>query len=91
MRTPLSVYSPSERAYPAKLNVIAYEEPYIVRPIRRKWNNPLEEPGSLHHGSVRNYPAGLLPGSENALEVYFGNLHLGTIDCLSLQFIPKPR
>jgi hypothetical protein len=35
MLTPLSLYSPSEKAFPANVHAITYEEPYIVRPIRR--------------------------------------------------------
>jgi putative transposase len=35
MKTPISMYSPSERAYTAKLDAITYQGRYIVRPIRR--------------------------------------------------------
>ena len=72
-----------------KLQAITYEEPYIVRPIRRngiiRWKNrEVFITEVLRHQAV-----GLLQGGNNTLEVYFGSLHLGTVDCQSAKFIPK--
>jgi len=89
MKTPLSMYSPSEKAFPAKLDAITYQEPYIVRPIRRNGTIRWKNREIFITEVLRDQPVGLLQGSDNALEVYFGSLHLGTVDWQSTKFIPK--
>ncbi len=89
MKTPLSMYSPSEKAFPAKLDAITYQEPYIVRPIRRNGTIRWKNQEIFITEVLRDQPVGLLQGSDKALEVYFGSLHLGTVDWQSTKFIPK--
>lgn len=89
MRTPASIYSPSERRYPAALDLITYDERHIVRPVRRdgtiRWNSREVFITEV----LRRQVVGMLPNTNSAFDVYLGTLHLGTIDGDRPKFTPR--
>ncbi len=89
MRTPASVYSPSERPYPAAQDLITYDNRHIVRPVRRNGTIRWKSKEIFITEVLRRQTIGLLPNLNSAFDVYFGTLHLGTIDEHQAKFTPR--
>lgn len=89
MLTPASVYSPSERLYPEALDLITYDKRHIVRPVRRNGTIRWKSKEIFITEVLRRQAVGLIPNTSRAFDVYFGTLHLGTIDGDKAKFIPK--
>ncbi len=81
---PARHYHPSSRAYPARLEDPSYPAHYELRRVRSngeiRWEGELVFIGEALCGEV----IGLLENQIGDHEVYFGPLHLGTLDAVAL-------
>jgi putative transposase len=88
---PARHYRPSPRSYPARLEDPAYPTEYELRRVRNngeiKWQGELVFIGEALRGEV----IGLCENPHGDQEIYFGPLHLGTLDEVELRLRrPKP-
>lgn len=91
MKTPNSVYLPSAKKYPKKLAIITYGKEFVVRPIRGNGTIRCEGREIFISEVFSKQKIGLLKSADKDIEIYFGTLHLGTIDGESARFVPKRR
>jgi len=82
---PAEHYYPSARRYPSRLEDPAYPDGYELRRVRTngevRWESELVFIGEALCGEV----IGLCENQFGDTEVYFGPLHLGTIDAVALR------
>jgi putative transposase len=93
---PVQHYQPSPRPYPARLQDPVYPDDYDLRRVRHngelRWQGELVFLSEALCGEV----IGLSENQDGDQEVYFGPLHLGTIDVVALTLrrpapVPKLR
>lgn len=88
LSVPAAYYRPSARAYRAQLEDPAYGEDFELRRVRS--NGEIKWQGELVFiaGPLSGEVVGLSENDEGNAEVYFGPIHLGTIDGVKLKFEP---
>ncbi len=87
---PAAVYTPSPRPYPARLEDPAYPGDFELRRVRS--NGEIKWQGELVFiaGPLIGEVIGLIENSDGDAEVYFGPVHLGTINGAMFSFTPSP-
>ena len=88
MKTPASVYSSRRKRTRRAEPKISYGKDYIVRGVRRNGTIRWKNREIFITEVLRGKNLGLRQTESQQVEVYFGRLHLGTIDD-SLRFITK--
>lgn len=89
---PASHYMPSARPYPAHLKDPVYPDDYERRRVRH--NGQIKWQGELVFiaGPLSGEVIGLCENDDGNAQAYFGPVHLGTIDGVTLKFEPvRPR
>ncbi len=85
-----AVYTPSPRPYPARLEDPVYPDDFELRRVRS--NGEIKWQGELVFiaGPLIGELIGLIENSDGDAEVYFGPVHLGTINGAMFSFTPSP-
>ena len=86
-RAPSSLYRPSERSYPSRIQEVEYASEMTVRRVRTK--GEIKWKGELIYLSeaLVGEPVGLIPESDRYLAVFFGPMKLCLMDQATHQIV----
>ncbi len=91
MQTPASLYQRSMRIFLDSLAEIRYDDRHIIRPVRKNGTIRWKSKEVFITEVLRRERIGLLPTPAGAFQVYFGQMHLGTLESDTFTFNPNPR
>jgi len=89
MRTPIELYTPSDRKYSGSSYQIEYPVDYAVRKVSEKGR--IKVKGQLYFitTALRKFMVGLKVVDSSELAVYFASVFLGKIDLETISFTPS--
>src|SRR6266851_778134 len=91
MRTPASVYEPSERKYPASVCEPEYPGNMLVRSVRRRGHFRWQKYEVFLSEVLWGERVGLLPEDERWYTMYFAQFPIARFDSQELRVTPLPK
>ncbi len=91
MRTPASVYEPSERKYPASVCEPEYPGNMLVRSVRRRGHFRWQKYEVFLSEVLWGERVGLLPEDERWYTIYFAQFPIARFDSQELRVTPLPK
>src|SRR6266849_3813552 len=91
MRTPASVYEPSERKYPASVCEPEYPGNMLVRRVRRRGHFRWQKYEVFLSEVLWGERVGLLPEDERWYTIYFAQFPIARFDSQELRVTPLPK
>ena len=91
MQTPASVYTPSERAYPARVSEPEYGSGFLVRRVRTCGQFHWKNENVFLSETLAGEPMGLLAVDERFYTVYFAAFPIAQFDSYRRLILPLPK
>jgi len=91
MQTPASVYTPSERAYPARVSEPEYGSGFLVRRVRTCGQFHWKNENVFLSETLAGEPMGLLAVDERFYTVYFAAFPIARFDSHRRLILPLPK
>jgi transposase InsO family protein len=86
MKTPSDVYRDSARAFPRKIDEVAYPDEYARRVVRNDGTISLDGHHVFVSEVLTKEVVGLEKRDDDTIALYFGSRRLGAIDCKTMKF-----